>query len=579
MAPSRNRRTLRRETRIFEGPAQADQEFVDRILASSNLELSQMTSGWTEEDPESTQDDGYENDDISSGEGGPEWDCGFSSSDEVGEEEPPDPSNRDQISVRVLDASESQTMLNTIGPGRYTEGWTDADESVLRAEWLKDPIRKRWWQHVHKRPEPNRSTLILWKVCCRFLRVFPTQIIGPNSHVQFEHDRTIWPAIFCKRLQSLIVHPIFAHDYRLLVLGIMYVAMCKTDHRGPVPWRIPTMDGFLNRFLYEMESNDGSRRIDICRETAIDHWRDAGDQVITSPYYLLFEQIEKKALQVNTESDRIPVSNVTFNVNHEHLRDLWKAANSVEVRGQPAFRLRLSESQRTIANLASATTIPRSWIDLYHLRKNIEIRGRRQCVIDSRRDDAKTSSISPSTVAPIPPASSSQTEAGEQEPSRQINMGTASNVTTPDLPRDQVLELVTRVLGADAADAARAVGRTDGLRQSQGILPSICMKAMKVQPRPSPSIILSKIPVRKPELLPDLSENPIIDLPLRGLLVGRDHSITSDPSKIPHIIRDMEASSMSRYMYDVSSPYLAPYVPLNPVEDDGRDAEESSSNQ
>lgn len=338
------------------------------------------------------------------------------------------------------------------------------------------------------------------------------------------------------------------------------------------------MDGFLDRFLYEMESNDGSRRIDICRETAIDHWKDAGDQVITSPYYLLFEQIEKKALQVNTESDRIAVSNVTFNVNHEHLRDLWKAANSIEVRGQPAFRLRLSESQRTIANLASATTIPRSWIDLYHLRKNIEIRGRRQCVIDSRRDDAKTSSISPSTIAPIPPASSSQTEASEQEPSRQINMGTASNVTTPDLPRDQVLELVTRVLGADAADAARAVGRTDGLRQSQGILHSTCMKAMKVQLRPSPSSILSEIPVRKPELS-DLSENPIIDLPLRGLLVGRDHSITSDPSKIPHIIRDMEASSMSRYMYDVSSPSLAPYVPLNPVEDDGRDAEESSSNQ
>ncbi|EMR64770.1 hypothetical protein UCREL1_8262 [Eutypa lata UCREL1] len=93
------------------------------------------------------------------------------------------------------------------------------------------------------------------------------------------------------------------------------------------------MDGFLDRFLYEMESNDGSRRIDICRETAIDHWKDAGDQVITSPYYLLFEQIEKKALQVNTESDRIAVSNVTFNVNHEHLRDLWKAANSIEQKG------------------------------------------------------------------------------------------------------------------------------------------------------------------------------------------------------------------------------------------------------
>lgn len=278
-------------------------------------------------------------------------------------------------------------MLSAIGPERYTDGWADTDESTLRTKWLQDPIRKEWWQYVHKRPEPKRSILMLWKVCCRFFRIFPTQIIGPSSHVQFEGDRTIWPVSFCNRLQSLIVHPIFAHDYRLLVLGIMYVAMCKMDYRGPVPWRIPTMDGFLTRFLHEMESNDGSRRIDICRKIAADNWGNAENQVIPSPYYLLFEQIEKRALNANTETDYIPVSNITFHVNQEHLGDLWKAANRIELRGQPAFYLRLSEAQSIIVNLASASTVPSSWIDLYHLRKNIEVRERRRRVLDSNKGD------------------------------------------------------------------------------------------------------------------------------------------------------------------------------------------------
>lgn len=45
-----------------------------------------MCSGWTKEDEEATQDDGYggEDDDLASEEGGLEWDCGFLSSDEVG---------------------------------------------------------------------------------------------------------------------------------------------------------------------------------------------------------------------------------------------------------------------------------------------------------------------------------------------------------------------------------------------------------------------------------------------------------------------------------------------------------------
>ncbi|EMR63276.1 hypothetical protein MGN70_005853 [Eutypa lata] len=274
------------------------------------------------------------------------------------------------------------SMMQTLATVQYDQHWTEADEEALQANWKRDPIRRDWWALDTRKQ--NRAIVPLWKTFSRLFSVLPDEVITRDAHLEYGSKGNNWTAKFCTRLQSVAVHPMFGADFRLLRLGLLYVVMCRTDYRGKVPWKNSTSDSFIDRVLEEMEENDGSKTIVQARQSARSLLREEGKET-SFLWDLLFESIEKKAFQRKQNhpnaADPIPI----FQITTEDLASLHKSLNTVKVLGLPAFWL-VAIFSRLVKHSVSDWGAPRGRLELYKLRKAVELKNRRQRIVQERKE-------------------------------------------------------------------------------------------------------------------------------------------------------------------------------------------------
>lgn len=358
------------------------------------------------------------------------------------------------------------SMIETLSTVHYDQHWTKADEKALQDNWKKDPIRKDWWELDTRKQ--NRAIVPLWKTFSRLFGVLPDEVITREVHLEYGSKGNNWTAKFCTRLQNVAMHPMFGADIRSLTLGLLYVVMCRTDYRGKVPWEKITTDHFLSCFLQEMEKNDGSKTIVEARQAARQFIREQGSE--SSLWDLLFESIEKKTFvrkrNHRNAADRIPI----FQITTEDLASLHKSLNTVKVLGLPVFWL-VAIFSRLVKHSLSDWGAPRGRLELYRLRKGVELRKRRQTIIHERKQAAGVdlgidlgidSGAAPAVSDPGPfaashtPAGASDHQAPEEDNWVDDRDGNQGLPALNDLTEDQVWGLLAKKLGAEAANVAKA---------------------------------------------------------------------------------------------------------------------------
>ena len=361
------------------------------------------------------------------------------------------------------------SMVETLEAVQYDQYWTEVDEQALQANWKKDPIRRDWWDLDTRKQ--NRAIIPLWKTFSRLFRVLPDEVITRDACLEYGSKGNNWTAKFCTRLQSVAVHPIFGADFRLLRLGLLYVVMCRTDYRGIVPWKNSTSDRFLSRFVREMEKNDGSKTIVQARQSARRYFREE-DKEFSSLWDLLFESIEKKAFQRKRDHPNVVDPLPIFQITTEDLASLHKSINSVKVLGLPVFWL-VAIFSRLVKHSVSDWGAPRGRLGLYKLRKAVELKKRRESIIQERKEaagiapaDLVAGSVPPagSASGTGPPASSAARTvppAGSVVPPREVNWydegdNQISVAAIDALSEQQAWDIVAKKIGAEAANAAKA---------------------------------------------------------------------------------------------------------------------------
>lgn len=287
------------------------------------------------------------------------------------------------------------------------------------------------------------------------------------------------------------MHPIFGADVRLLQLGLLYVVMCRTDYRGPVPWENITSDRFISCFLQEMEKNSGLKTIVQVRQSARKSIQRQGSSR-PSHWDLLFESIEKKAFVRKRNHPNAPDPIPIFQVTTEDLASLHKSINTVRVLGLPVFWL-VAIFTRLIDHSISDWGAPHGRLELYRLIKGVELRKRRQRVIHERKeaagadpvidaaadfvDPAADLGIDPSDEIGVDPASPapdfvvmSRSSSPTDASSRQVPAGDNSfhgldeNQRAPalgNISEDQIWSLLGNRLRIEAANIAKAAVEAD----------------------------------------------------------------------------------------------------------------------
>lgn len=168
----------------------------------------------------------------------------------------------------------------------------------------------------------------MWKIVRGFLGCFPTDIINGRNNLGYH--KTIrtneghivedpnWAKTFCRRFARITLHGIFQLDPNLIILAVLYVAISRTDYRGPIPWSNSGTDLFLDRFIAEMQSQDDSKSVvRIHQKVFSDLVRERKRP--TSHFEQLFPTIPPyKHIQRNTTTSSQRSTNSKLCVKHEN---------------------------------------------------------------------------------------------------------------------------------------------------------------------------------------------------------------------------------------------------------------------
>ncbi|KAI1207556.1 uncharacterized protein F4807DRAFT_435052 [Annulohypoxylon truncatum] len=267
--------------------------------------------------------------------------------------------------------------------------WTPADERALLAEWETDPLRDKLANLDVKK---HKDMLPLWKTIIHFFSCFPTSIISPKNHLRYggsfetEDGRVIedpnWSKVFCRRFANVALHGAFNLQPSLLALAMLYVAVCRTDYRGPIPWRNCTTEKFLDLLLNGMRAQDGSKSVvQVHREVL---GRLAIDGIIPiSCISTLFRRIEEMAFRENAGPPFRPEEVPVFEVTVGDLTTLTRAADSVKRAGVWVF-LPVSLVSRIAKAARRDQGEPKTLEHLNELRAAVILNDRRLDVVHSR---------------------------------------------------------------------------------------------------------------------------------------------------------------------------------------------------
>ncbi|KAI1799663.1 hypothetical protein F4811DRAFT_542782 [Daldinia bambusicola] len=166
------------------------------------------------------------------------------------------------------------------------------------------------------------------------------------------------------------------------MLALLYVAICKTDYRGSIPWSNSTTDCFLDSFLHRMSVQDGTKSVvKIHKELLADCAR-SGRHPAGSVSELM-RRIEKRAFKKKDGPPFRPADAPVFKITTADLSIVTRAANAVRS-GSLGFPLSVT-SRMTLAAQKSYDA-PKSLEELNELRKKLILRDWRDEIIKERRE-------------------------------------------------------------------------------------------------------------------------------------------------------------------------------------------------
>ncbi|RGP76405.1 hypothetical protein FLONG3_5289 [Fusarium longipes] len=122
---------------------------------------------------------------------------------------------------------------------RRTAVWNQVKEMELNDLW-EHSLEK---EAIERRSVRVNGLLTVWKMSLQLFEIDPLTLISMYQHMEFdnhsndcsEHDEEmkcnpLWTHDFCKKLEHIMVHPLFANgnDYRLIPIFIRWAAICRT---------------------------------------------------------------------------------------------------------------------------------------------------------------------------------------------------------------------------------------------------------------------------------------------------------------------------------------------------------------
>jgi len=255
------------------------------------------------------------------------------------------------------------------------EGWTKE---------MADDVENRWNAYKDRDKlidtEKRRSLLPVYKICLRTMNCLPQQIISTRYGLKYQptvdqkgKEVLVWTDQFCKTMCSLLVHPLWENNPRLLSVAIQYTVVSANDDRRD--WLRDLgdhHDWFLTDVVQIARLNRAGRSMVKIRDEVLKSRsripRDADEDWLVprepdagpewnrrrspeSPWYQLFRNIDRhyghpEPMSNPRDSYRDPqpmgedvpdMKEKPLLVNYKHIDTLTKALDDIRPLGYPAF--------------------------------------------------------------------------------------------------------------------------------------------------------------------------------------------------------------------------------------------------
>ncbi|RYP67577.1 hypothetical protein DL770_008595 [Monosporascus sp. CRB-9-2] len=252
--------------------------------------------------------------------------------------------------------------------------WTQDEEDALQQRIRDDPYLA--YLRGLTVPPGNKGFIPMWKKICRLRRCFPTIIISPRNHLEYdgrvaladgtEFADPVWTRGFCDRLVRLALGGPWGGNVTLLALFIRYAVACRINDRGAVPFAHATDSRFLDTMRTRLYvSRDGSKSIPQIHKEVRRGMKATG---LDLPWYsLVMRNIEKAAYDKETRADRGAggEGRAPYRVRTEDLHCVERAVHHCKDLGLPTFAS-VGDKARVLSH-GRSYDLPKTDADLRHL--------------------------------------------------------------------------------------------------------------------------------------------------------------------------------------------------------------------
>ncbi|RYP67454.1 hypothetical protein DL771_007232 [Monosporascus sp. 5C6A] len=275
--------------------------------------------------------------------------------------------------------------------------WTQDEEGDFQRRIRDDPYLA--YLRGLTVPPGNKGFLPMWKKICRLRRCFPTWIISPRNHLEYDGrvalaDGTevadpVWTRGFCDRLARLALGGPWGGNMTLLALFVRYAVACRINDRGAVPFAHGTDSWFMEEMRARLRTGrDGSKSIpQIHKEVR----RAAGARSLDVPWYsLVMRNIEKLAYDKETPAYRGAGGRgpAPYRVRTEDLHRVERAVHHCKDLGMPMFAS-LGDRARVLSH-GWSYDLPKTVADVRHLLILIQVAWERRRRIEQIRPPTPT---------------------------------------------------------------------------------------------------------------------------------------------------------------------------------------------
>ncbi|RYP10913.1 hypothetical protein DL764_000349 [Monosporascus ibericus] len=252
--------------------------------------------------------------------------------------------------------------------------WTQNEEDDFQQSIRDDPCLA--YLRGLTVPRGNKGFLPMWKKICRLRRCFPTTIISPRNHLEYdgrvalaggtEVADPVWTRGFCDRLVRLALGGPCGGNVTLLALFIRYAVACRINDRGAVPFTHDTDSWFMDEARARLWTRrDGSKSIpQIHKEVR----RAARTRSLGVPWYsLVMRNIEKAAYdkEVRARRGADGGGRAAYRVRTEDLHCVERAVHHCKDLGLPMFAS-LGDRARVLSH-GRSYDLPKTDADVRHL--------------------------------------------------------------------------------------------------------------------------------------------------------------------------------------------------------------------